>query len=73
LTIPIRASYGIIVDLFKVYLSSLVSMPLPVKAITLEWTLVVISSIVLFTFQIFESVRIRCTAFLEELDLELVL
>jgi len=57
------ASYNnTVVSLSRVYLSSLVSMPLLVKTMAPEWILVVISNLIFFTVQIFESVRTRCTS-----------
>ena len=61
MTTPTRASYSTIV-MFRVYLSSIVSMLLLGKVIVSEWTLVVISNMVPFTVQILESVRTRYTS-----------
>ena len=62
LAIPTRASYSTVVSLFRVYLSSLVSMPLSVKMISPEQTHVVISSIDLFIVQTLKIVRTRYTS-----------
>ena len=44
-------------SLFRIYLCSLISMPLLVKAMALERTFVAISSIVIFTVQTLKSMR----------------
>ena len=44
-------------SLFRIYLYSLISMPLLVKAMALERTFVAISSIVIFTVQTLKSMR----------------
>jgi len=45
----------------RAHLSSLVGMPLLVKAVTLKGTFVVVSSMVALAVQTLESVRARCT------------
>ena len=47
---------------FRAYLNSLIGMPLLVKAIVLEGTLVIISRVIPFAVQTLESVRTRCTS-----------
>ena len=47
---------------FKAHLSSLVGMPLFVKAMVPEWTFVIVSRVVAPAVQTLESVRIGCTS-----------
>ena len=57
LTTPTRAIDIAAVGSSRAYLSSLVSMPLLVKAVAPKWTLVVVSSMVAPAVQTLESVR----------------
>ena len=57
-----RAIDNAMIGLSRVYLSSLISMLLLVKAMVLKRTLVVISRVVTLVVQTFESVRARCTS-----------
>ena len=50
-------------SLFKIYLCSLISMPLLVKAMALERTSVAISSIVIFIVQTLKSMRTEHTSY----------
>ena len=61
-TILTGAIDSAVVSLSKVHLSSLISMPLLVKAMTPEGTLVVISRVISLAIQTLESVRARCTS-----------
>ena len=45
---------------FRAHLSSLVSIPLLVKAMAPEGTLVVISRVITLAVQTLESIRVRC-------------
>ena len=51
------------VSLFRAHLSSLISMPLLVKAMVPKETLVVISRVITLVVQTLESVRIGCTSY----------
>jgi len=53
---------SVVVGLSRAYLSSLISMPLLVKVMVLEEIFVIISRVVIFAVQIFESVRVRFTS-----------
>ena len=53
---------SVVVSPSKAYLSSLVGMPLLVKAVTSKGTFVVVSSMITLTVQTLESVRTRCTS-----------
>jgi len=52
-----------VVSFFRAHLSSLVYMPLLVKAMAPKWTLVVISRVVTLAIQTLKSVRTGCTSF----------
>ena len=62
LTIPTGAIDSAAVGLSRAHLSSLVSMPLLVKAMAPKGTFVVISSMVTLAVQALESVRARCAS-----------
>ena len=62
LTAPTGAVDIAVVSSSRAHLSSLISMPLLVKAVTLKGTFVVISSVVTLAVQALESVRARCTS-----------
>ena len=70
-TISIRAINSAVVNLFKAYLNSLVSILLLVKVITPEEILVVISRVIILIVQIFESVKTSC--FFRKVRLEISL
>ena len=56
----IGAIDGTVVGSSRAYLSSLVSIPLLVKAMAPKWTLVVISRVITLAVQTLESIRVRC-------------
>ena len=61
LTTPTGAVDIAVVSSSRAHLSSLIGMPLLVKAVTPEGTFVVISRVVPLAVQTLESVRTRCT------------
>ena len=63
MTIPTRTIDDVIVSSFKAYLSSLINMPLLVKAIAPKRTLIIISKVVTLVVQILESMRTRYTSY----------
>ena len=64
MTIPTGAIDNVIVSSFKAYLSSLINIPLLVKAIASKGTLAVISRVVNLVVQTLESMRIRYTSYI---------
>jgi len=62
LTTPTGAVDIAVVSLSRAHLSSLVGMPLLVKAVTPKGTFVVVDSMVSLAVQALESVRARCTS-----------
>ena len=62
LTTPTGAIDSAAVGLSRAHLSSLVRVPLLVKAVAPKWTLVVVSSMVAPAVQTLESVRTGCTS-----------
>jgi len=62
LTTPTRAIDRAVVGSSRAHLSSLVGMPLLVKAMAPEWTFVVISSMIILAVQTLESMRTRHTS-----------
>jgi len=59
---PTGAIDSAVVSSSRAYLSSLISMPLLVKAMALEGTLVVVSRVIPLAIQTFKSVRTRYTS-----------
>jgi len=54
-----EAINSIVVGLSRAHLSSLISMPLLVKAMVLEEIFVIVSRVIILAVQIFESMRVR--------------
>jgi len=63
MTIPTGTIDNVMVSSFKAHLSSLINIPLLVKAIASKGTLAVISRVVNLVVQTLESMRIRYTSY----------